>query len=393
MELPFLFVVPEQSLDRICRHVVEHATVRDEHLQLPPSLGDQGVQDSTPDDLSPDMASIRYAVTAKLVETEQNIGKTRSIVKAKKVRIVPARDELPPVNVDGANNDYIMRTEKSLRKGVFKGKLGTLVTEVAQPKSLRLSAPNATSPTPVSTMATVMLRFEPADERSQPPRLGSLSSKLKVNTFYGSSARQNIPSKKSMQWDLHQGLHSEAISLPSRCVAGVEWTHHSREESELLDRRDSAFSTSSLENHRTPLPSAKYQGNGFYTARILVPITLPGNKNFVPTFHSCLISRTYSITLSLGIHSVGLGPNVELKVPVQISSAANADSRAQHRASLTAEEAVIEARDADDFFQTRTLSPAPEDVVGRSILPNVSQELPPEYSAFSRPTASVPVHG
>ncbi|KAK3056850.1 hypothetical protein LTR53_020465, partial [Teratosphaeriaceae sp. CCFEE 6253] len=82
-----------------------------------------------------------------------------------------------------------MRKVKTVRKGVLKGKLGTLVMEAAQPQSLRLRS-ESNPECRTTTMATVMLRFDPTDESATPPKLDSLSSKLKVATFFASTARQ-----------------------------------------------------------------------------------------------------------------------------------------------------------------------------------------------------------
>lgn len=390
-DFDFLFVVPQRGLPRVCRHKVDNPAVRDAHLQLPPTLGGEDTQLYMPDDYAPDMSIIRYSIVGKITEAAENGDKRPSTVKTKDVRIIPARDEAPPLTTDGPQSEYIMRTEKTLRKGVFKGKLGSLVMEVAQPKSLRLPSPGSDDDSPISTMATVMLRFDPAESRSQPPRLGSLGSKIKIQTYFASAARQNFAVKTNIQWDAHQGLRSESLHLASRCVAGVEWHFHQSEASERLQRRDSALSTSSQGKHPTPSPSQQYQGNGFYTAQILVPITLPENKTWVPTFHSCLISRVYSVNLNLGIHSVGLGPSMELKVPIQISSQGSSDQQAQHRASLTSEEAVAEAREADEFFGATNFNPMVEQFGDRHNTGGAAPELPPQYEALVQASRSVPV--
>ena len=369
--IPFVFVVPQQLLPRVCRHDVSNDQIRDAHLTVPPSLGDAtiaGRGKKLLDDFAPDMAAIRYAVTVKI---NQHEGKP--IMKARKVRITPAADEQPPVSVEGTLHDYVMRAEKDAKKGLLKGKLGRLVLEVAQPKSIRLPAHQSQDQASPSTMATIMLRFDPAEARSPPPRLGSLSSRLKVQTFYASSARSDLPTRKSLVWDANQGMHSDNVSLPSRHMTGVEWTHHETEEQAHLTRR---VSSSSDNFHPIPAASETYQGAGFYTARILVPISLPSNKVFVPTFHTCLVSRVYSLSLHLGLHSVSMAQTIDLRVPIQISAEPSAE--AQRRVSLTAEQEAFEVMDADSFFQSRIISPMAEDLIGRSSLAGTS-DLPPDY--------------
>lgn len=383
-EFPFIFVVPQQLLPRICRHDVEHESVRDLHMQVPPSLGGLGDAEGLEgrlDDFAPEMININYHIVARLQEEGQH---TISL-ETRSLDILPSFDEQPPVNVDGADNDYLMRKEKNIKKGLFKGRLGRLVVEADQPKSLRLPCDYAVSHGVVSTAATIRLRFDPADGNASPPKLSNLSTKLKVNNWYSDAAQPIVPNKKSITYDYRQGLHSELITLSSRSMENVEWKFHNNDMSlPTLNRRDSAISGSSSSEKAIPSASEKYQGAGFYTADILVPVTLPNKKHFVPTFHTCLVSRTY--TLYLNLHTQGgtvTSPNVELKVPVQISAKSRVDPEIA-RASLIADETVEERTSADEFFVPRTISPMEQGLVWNSNLPSVPSALPPQYEVFAQ---------
>ncbi|THV89339.1 hypothetical protein D6C85_04405 [Aureobasidium pullulans] len=382
-EFPFLFVVPQHLLPRVCRHEVHHESVRDCHLQLPPSLGTI----TKHDDLGPDMAKIQYQIAARITATNDIDNTQKNLAtKMKTIRIIPTVEEQPPVNVLGPDSDYILRTEKSIKKGVFKGKLGTLVIEAEQPRSLRLPKLYDPEQTTVSTVTTIKLRFDPVDVKSQPPRLGSLSSKLKVSTWYATGARMDIPKKKDSIFDHRQGLHSVSIPLSSRCMGSVEWT--SRKESALeeewLARRDSGLSHQEVPKY--PSPSTNYKGHGFWTAEIVVPVALPKDKHFVPTFHSCLTSRTYSLNLSLGIHSAGVGfPSVDLKLPLQISAEGKGESDIQSRNSLTVEEQLEEMRVEEELLATEHRgSWSYNDLETPEFA-----DLPPEYEAYRRPIVGV----
>ena len=383
-EFPFIFVVPQQLLPRVCRHSVLHESVHDLHLSLPPSLGGHGDGEGLAkrvDDFAPEMANVNYHIVARLADES-----SRTItLKTTNVHILPRFDEQPPVNVDGPESDYHMRKEKTIRKGVFKGRLGSLVVESDQPSSIRLPHNSAMSHQAVSTSTKVRLRFDPAEKNASPPKLGNLTNKIKVSSWYADAARTMVPDKKSIQFDMHQGLHSEVLTLSSRSMEGVEWKLQTGELQPELCRRDSGLSTSSNSNKRAPSASERYQGGHFYTAEILVPITLPTDKHFVPTFHSCLVSRTY--TLSLSLKTVGgavTAPNVELKVPLQISAEGGlASSDMSPRSSLTAEEQVEEERIANEFFVPRTISPIDDGLVGNSALPGLSSDLPPDYEGLA----------
>lgn len=406
-EFPFLFAVPQQLLPRICRHVVEHESVRDLHLQVPPSLGGLGNSEGFEgrhDDFCPEMANIHYHVVARLQED----GKHTLSVKTRSVDILPSFDEQPPVNVDGPDSDYYLRKEKSIKKGLFKGRVGSLVVEADQPKSFRLSKeyPAASPSGSISTAAKIRIRFDPCEDNASPPRLDNLNSKLKISTWYSDAARPVIPNKKRIMYDLHQGLHSEIMTLSSRSLENVEWKFHkSTPPPSTLSRRDSAMSNYSSSDATIPSASERYQGKGFYTAEILMPVTLPANKHFVPTFHSCLVSRTYTLHFVLSTGGTMAAPKVEIKVPVQVSAEPKQDLESLHenivslpiRSSITAAEIVEEARLAEEFFVPRTISPLEETLVGNSSLPgmssDLSSDLPPQYEAFSQGGRGVMIMG
>jgi hypothetical protein len=122
------------------------------------------------DDLAPDMSSISYTIKVRIVQSRERGGKPIVLAdSAKKLRIIPATEEHPHLNItDGMDEDYTFRKEKDLKKGIFKGKLGRLTMEAAQPKSLRLPPPRSESTCSPTTMATVNLCFDPADESAQP---------------------------------------------------------------------------------------------------------------------------------------------------------------------------------------------------------------------------------
>lgn len=390
---PFLFVVPSRLLPRICRHAVQHESVQDLHLQLPPTLGGHGNHDGSTqhkDDFAPDMAQISYHVAARLQGYCNSSGSMKTLaLQSKPVNVLPSFDEQPPVNVEGPDNDYHLRREKGIKKGLFKGSLGTLVAEAAQPKSLRLPVGYTGSTIPVSTAVKIKLRFDPSSAGIAPPKLSSLSTRIRVSTWFADTPRSIIPNKKRIMYDIHQGVHSETLSLSSRSMENVEWSFRKHEWSASLDRRDSGlsdfFSSSSCCS-----PSERYRGDGFYTAEIFAPITLPTNRHFSPTFHSCLISRTYTLYLQLSAQGGALSaPSVELKVPVQLSSEGKPDAEGSRSSgSLTVVEQIEEELSADDLFNLRTTSSLGEVLVDNSAVPGIttstSSDLPPEYEPFGQ---------
>lgn len=395
-KLPFMFVIPEHLLPQACRHAVDNDQVREAHLSLPPSLGDPmapGDGGIFMDDLAPDMSTVSYAVKVRITRNRESDGKAVILADvAKKVRVIPAYDEHPPLNVPaGKDDDYSMRKEKDLKKGIFKGKLGRLTAEAVQPRSLRLHAPRSESSCRVTTMATLNLRFDPAEESAQAPKVGQLVTKLKAATFFASAPTQEIPSNSAaFRFDSRRGLFVETVNLSSRNVESVQWEKHTA--TSYPDRVNSVHSISSAVS--IPDPSCAYIGRTYYTSSIIVPVTLPENKSFVPTFHTCLMSRIYLLDFSLSVHTPGTSvtaPTMHLKVPVQVSSERNANARPL----ISPEEAqAIAAREAAGYFSPRAFAPPSPEYTERAELvrrapqvTNVPLETaaqPPGYSFLGR---------
>lgn len=396
-EFPFVFVVPDQLLPKICQHKIVSETVRAAHLCLPPSLGTASANEkdgseaedkSVPDDMCPDMASIRYGVFAKISKNKEQAGeviRTTIESKAKQLRVLPVRSEEPPLDTDGKDSEYTMRKERSIRKGVLKGKLGTLVMEAVQPPGMII---RDTDIHHSSSMAVIRLRFDPSDDKALPPRLGSLSSKLKVCTYFASTARHIFPSKATALSDLAQGMHCEQLDLPKRSVTNAEWTKHEpgkRPSRPTLERHDSGQSTSSLHTNFArnifTEPSEAYKGGSYYTAVLEMPIALPTNKTFVPTFHTCLVSRIYQLKFELGLQTAGVVGTVDLKVPFQMTST-NADSRSSSRRNSAAQPIGDEIdEEMSAIHQPRNVATAPPPDYFQ--LAGATSEAPPGYSSFA----------
>ena len=348
------------------------------------------------------MTTISYAIKVRIVRRREDGGKPLILAdSAKKLRVIPATDEQPPLNVtDGEDGDYVLQKEKVLKKGMFKGKLGRLTMETTQPKCLNLPPPRSELSCPPTTMATVKLRFDPAEENSQPPRLGQLWNRIKIATFFGTIPMSDFPTKAGIStYESQRGLFVETLNLSSRCVESAQWEQHTSSHPLTPIRRDSGWSSSS--SRSIPEPSSPYTGRIFYTAKILVPITLPTHKTFPPTFHSCLISRTYALDFSLSVHTSGAtvsAQTMHLKAPLQISSTGNVHARPEISA---AEAQAIAAREADAIFSPRSVAPPSPEYTERAEFVQPLSEMmrqapsnaapPPGYSYMARTSHGVQI--
>jgi hypothetical protein len=381
---PFYFTVPSQLLPRACPHKVASDYVRETHLMLPPSLGDaelSGFGGVLLDDMAPEMSKVIYGIKVRItqfLEGEQRLSVLAE--KLRKVRIKPVFEEQPPLNVDG-NAEYRLRQEKTIKKGLFKGKMGTLTAQTVQPKALVVPGARSTCNDPVATRARVHLRFDPADESSLPPKLGSLKTNIKVWTYYSSAPRNNFPSRDNLAYDVTQGAYGETVTISSMCIASAQWQKQPASANPILsdsiDRRDSGVSdcsTSSADAYSASIPPASknYKDGCFYTASILVPVTLPYNKNFIPTFHSCLISRSYTLSLHISAHTSGVSdPSLHLKVPLQVCAEGSVTGNENARAR-SAEVGVLD--EVGRVFTPRSVAPPADLGV---------MDAPPEYMVFA----------
>jgi len=209
---PFNFAIPDRLLPRSCSHNCTADHVHEAHLHLPPTMGDREVIGQ--DDLAPEMAKVQYGIKVKVVRNRERDGQEVVLVEGlRKIRVVPAVAEEPPMSVGLADKDYVLSKTKSLKKGMFSGKLGKITVAAAQPSALVLLSPSSSSSVPDTTMATVNLRFDPHEASSQPPRLGGLTTKIKASTYYAARPATDLPSHFNMvqQFESTRGVYDTSI--------------------------------------------------------------------------------------------------------------------------------------------------------------------------------------
>lgn len=172
----------------------------------------------------------------------------------------------------------------------------------------------------VRTDLTVMLRFDPTSRNTRPPRLGRLKCQLKTMNFTASQPQRELPNRAQAADDPYKlTVWDEKLNLWDRMVDDLRWEHHAPETTpEEVVAKHQAIA----EVPRTfcPAPTEAFKPErSFYTARLTMPLTLPTDKKWVPTFHSCITSRVYKIHLNLGTPwCIALAP--KLWIPVQIAS-------------------------------------------------------------------------
>ncbi|CAI7629339.1 unnamed protein product [Penicillium palitans] len=375
-EYPFTFVVPDRLLPQVCTHPKKNAHIQRSHTMLPPTLGDPILSSNGKtllDDMAPSMSQIAYTIRASVLQKQlAGPGVVAIAGIAKKVRIIPTVEEEPPVEVSGSPS-LCTRKEKSVKRGTLRGKLGRIVASSSQPKPIQLLPPDGEPTDTVSTVATVNLRFDPVGDE-QPPSLGTMTSKLRVNTFFSAAPWEDFPSTTGMPFaHIGCGLYTESVPLLTMCVASAQWTKRSTAADTM--RRDSTDSSSS---DSSTGPSSAFTGDTYYTASVVVPVTLPKSKAFVPTFYSCLISRIYALDLSLTYHTPAtnlMTPTISLRLPVQFTSQAKCAESIKTHLGVT-----VTQQELEEFFNPRNVtSPTDFSNTRGDVVVDVGI-APPEYS-------------
>lgn len=288
-------------------------------------LGSDGL--SLLDDMAPEMTRVSYLIKVKIVRYQGLRRRATTLVEmAKKVRVVPVYEEQPPLSFYSSDGQYMLQTKQIIKKGVFKDRAGTLTMEAPQPRSLHLSVPGSTDAAPTSTMATINLRFDPANRKSRPPRLVSLYRRLKAVTFYGCTPMKDFPARgTALVTNSATNMFVNTFYLPAYFIESVQW----QERREVPEFRRSLIPLPELDGQGPKLTSG-CASTPFYTASLVVPITIPTARALVPSFHSCFVSRVYILDLSL-IYNTSTpyvsDSTLSLKVPIQVSSAQNTTDR------------------------------------------------------------------
>lgn len=292
-QFSFAFVVPTRLLPPACSHEKSNYHVEHSHTLLPPTLGESNLASNGKcclDDMCPDTCGISYFIRVSVLKRSTPCNTVVS--RCKKVRIIPTVEEEPPLSIPEVDSGYCMRKEKDVRRAFLHNKLGRLVVSAAQPTPSQLS-PNCKSNESASTVVTLNLQFQPVGEE-QPPQLGTVRSGIGVFTFYSAHPWTDYPSPSFEKCLALLGceVHSKTVICPTISVSSAQWVKHPTN----------------------------------YTTSIVVPITLPKDKVFVPTFHSCWISRIYSLNLSVSYHAPKVNimtSTASLMIPIQIASQRN----------------------------------------------------------------------
>ncbi|EON96561.1 putative arrestin protein [Phaeoacremonium minimum UCRPA7] len=389
--IPFNFILPNHLTLNACGHRVDSDAVHQSHLSLPPTMGFvQGLWEK--DDLAPQMATIEYSVKARIYKDPEMNGRPLKIMEATEpIKVLPAYAEEPPLNITKNDKLYRMTKTKSLRKNIISGKLGRLTASAPQPGAAFIGPDGKVAS---NTAAQVELKFEPSSPDVAPPKITSMSGKITAHTYYSAGPISSFPNLSDFNSGFsieRRGSYSTSVPVFSSPLDNITWATQV-----IQERRDSGYATESdartdsehsapersrrgskqLHTKQARKSSASASASApsasaspvFHAATLHVPIHLPAAKRtLLPTFHSCIVSRVYTLTLSLtlspsaGSTASSSSTTLSLTLPLQIGvdtagSPAHLRLQQENPAGLPSFEAAVQEAEVDEFLRPRLLS-------------------------------------
>jgi len=317
-EFPFEFVVPKRLVDGSCGHQIASTAIREAHLALPPSFSrhDGGDVDAT----VPETTIINYGISATIFKSKKpNAGKEPTTLATawREILVVPCVDATLPTNLNkttrgGAPSDHCLRLVKKMNKGIIRSSLGTVTVEATQPKRLKLKRRDEESNHRFCTVpVNVMLRFDNKSRTTEAPQVSKITSRLEVNTFYTTSNHQDLPQKNDSVYDRNRRVYTKHLPSTSFTPEKVVWAIANTQSKDDLNPEPT---------HLEIAGSLLTSKSSSQTATLLVPVSIPILATLVPTFHTCLISRTYILETSIKLTSQGCTRTANLRLPLQISA-------------------------------------------------------------------------
>lgn len=317
--IPFYFVVPHQLTLGACNHHCTTPAVREQHLRLPPTVGFWEA-----DDQAPEMAQVEYAVKARVYRRGEDGSSTKFLEGYHMLKVLPALPEDAPLDITFRDKRYNLSRSKTMRKNLFSAKAGKLTVTASQPEAVMLAPDGHGAST---TTARVKLEFAPTSVDAAPPKINSISAKLTAATFFGAAPTDLLPNLGSRSaYTANPSLsYTTTNSLFSHPLDKVSWQPRN-----LSGRRDSGYSSLGMDEDASETDCSEGRGRGRgngkrgkrcpiqLSAVLEIPFSIPlsNRKLFLPTFHSCLISRTYTLHLSLSAGPTNAA--MTLAVPLQI---------------------------------------------------------------------------
>jgi hypothetical protein len=319
--IPFVFVVPDQSSSAICGH--QNTAVLERHLRLPPSIGVWGYND-----LTGGSARVDYTIRARLVLGNDRRGKAQYLDGNCPIKVFPIFPEQPPLHISPDNSEYCLVKTKKLRT-MMRAKIGSIKASATQPRPIVICVDELRAS---QSQIPIDLEYIPLSSGGAPPEIRIKSATIETFTSFWLGPDGHLPDHHQRPSNTATPIapwatsHPLVLDVSEQVTWGKKQYLCSAEDSQIRDLdpiriyQDHISQTSKCS--RSSFDSQEFAPSkiGSYKASLLQSFKLPTEKLlFLPTFYSCLLSRTYRIRLTLAVTVGTYSTNFSLVLPLQVA--------------------------------------------------------------------------
>lgn len=356
LTIPFHFTLPGRLLPYTCTHEARHEDeVKQHHTRLPPSLEPFEDDQVELQNMCSNTTRVSYTVHASAT-IETACGRSLRIKTTIPLLVVPTREAYttsPPL----LKNTYYHLEARSHKSSIpgFRGPSAYLCARTS-PVTFWMNRGNNEPSSPAPALQ-VAISFFPAKPSDEPPRLTSVSTKLRAFTFSSAVPFETLPKNDEFyEANEFNAQSTSSISLKPFQTGSVSWCR------DASWHPPSAPPLYDIAPCSTPLAGLSDARLAPYVALLQIPVDIPHNTKsgkrivLVPEFNSCHITRTYRLDVKLGFEDE---PRTKLssvlkhvKRPVELRLEAPASV-------LLRSESGIKAGSGEGF-QSGKITPGPE---------------------------------
>ncbi|KHN93943.1 arrestin domain-containing protein [Metarhizium album ARSEF 1941] len=276
------------------------------------------------DDQSPQMTQIKYLITVLATRASATrLSPCRVVAESCMVKVLPAFPEDALLDIAAVDDGYALSRSKTIRKNFVGSRLGRLAATAAQPKAVMLS-PDGHAAAGMSCRLTLVLDPSGTGAPSL-PKLNSVSGKLTSSPYFDTSSMNRLPNLgKQTPFETgstyQHATSNKPFNLPIGDLYWREEPHNDAFWAELTFPRPRESSMLAQEIKQATLSrdparplgaatcpdvswmTASKPRRRRYVSELDVQFTVRDEeKTFLPTVHSCRISRTYTLDLVLSV--------------------------------------------------------------------------------------------
>ncbi|KAJ5980343.1 hypothetical protein N7481_007641 [Penicillium waksmanii] len=326
----FAFQVPDTLSPTSCTHPVEDDLTRQFHLQAPPSFGDPdvaGFGGKLRNDYAPSNCRIVYTIQARL--TRQSLATERTSASTS------ADSEIAEPTHPQQTIDIYQRIPNSnplsKPKSKTKTKIGQLTTTIIAPpyfdipvretdasvrQAIRLNLhferergpnPNQDDDQNTSTSTTGTATDSNLTTTSL-PQIQSLRGSVVANTFFTKKPNTSLPRKKRDRLGTKLNYAEKVLTEFTHSITSLQWAGENHTNNGPSPNSSQSTQIESEFASASPVQTHTQS----FVSTLLVPVKL-AHQFIIPTFHSCRISRTYTLVLRLKVQGAA---TVEIAAPM-----------------------------------------------------------------------------